>query len=63
MYKKIYQCKLCKKIIQKEIEDETYESINIKMINDRSFNKDEIHLCKNGDMGILEFLGCCKNSI
>lgn len=58
MYRKIYQCKLCKKIVEKEIEGETYESINIKMLNNYSFNKNEVHLCGNEDIGILEFLGC-----
>lgn len=61
MYKKVYRCKLCNKMIEEKINEETYESINIKMINNQSFNRDLVHLCKNGDMGILEFLGCRKD--
>lgn len=62
MYKKIYRCKLCRKIIKEEMEGKSFESINIEMLNNDSFNKNGVHLCKNGDMGMLEFLGCRKYS-
>lgn len=60
MYNKIYQCKLCKKIILEKIYDETVQGINIKLLNyDISENK-KIHFCNDEDMGILEIIGVKK---
>ena len=57
MYKKVFQCKLCKKLIIKDWMDIPQEVADIKIINDMSIGKREIHFCNHFDMGILEFIG------
>lgn len=63
MYNKIYQCKLCKKIILEEVYDDTMQSINIKMLNDDILEKKKIHFCNDNEMGILEIIGVKKDLI
>lgn len=63
MYNKIYQCKLCKKIILEKVYDDTMQSINIKMLNDDILEKKKIHFCNDNEMGILEIIGVKKDFI
>ena len=57
MYKKMYKCRLCKKNITEDIYAESFERLNIKMLNDGEFKKEKIHYCENNSIGILEFIG------
>lgn len=57
MFKKYYRCRLCGKIVKKKLRIETYESIDIKILNDSGFIRNEIHFCDDKNIGILEFLG------
>ncbi|MDE7176844.1 MAG: hypothetical protein K2O59_03435 [Lachnospiraceae bacterium] len=60
MYNKVYQCKLCKKIIIEKVYDDTIQSMNIKLLNSDIFNKKKIHFCNDSEMGILEVIGVKK---
>lgn len=53
MYNKIYECRLCKKIILEEIQGENECSINIKLLNSDNFKEKRIHFCSENEMGIL----------
>ena len=57
MYKKYYRCRLCGEIVKIELRKETYESIDIKILNDSKFIRNETHFCDDKNIGILEFLG------
>lgn len=60
MYNKIYECRLCKKIILEEIQGENECSINIKLLNSDNFKEKRIHFCSENEMGILEVIGVSK---
>lgn len=62
MYNKIYECRLCKKIIVEEIRGENECSINMKLLNSDNFKEKRIHFCNENEMGILEVIGVNKIS-
>lgn len=57
MYKKIYRCRLCKKIITETLYDKSYPEISIRVLNDADYIRNQIHNCNDTDIGILEFIG------
>lgn len=57
MYKKIFKCRLCKKIVVEKLSQEPYIDIQIKMLNECEFKENRIHICNDNNMGILEFMG------
>ncbi len=52
----VEDCK-SKKLIIKAWMDIPPDVANIKIINEKSIDKREIHFCNHFDMGILEFIG------
>ena len=58
MYIKIFQCRLCQSLIEKEIIDDV--KANIEFVNVSEHEQTIRHYCDNGDMGIAELIGLKK---
>lgn len=52
MYIEIYKCKMCGEKIQKTYVNDIVA--DIELLKKKQHNK---HFCKNGDMGVVEFIG------